>query len=330
MSHLDFYNECKKLGIDTLASESQRRRAILVAQKHNIDECNIASVIAQQRDIIDRQIQREREQEQKELRKEKEQRRKEKYQSDAQEQQKMKIAYPFYGQEKRISHWKEKIDECRKIIAHLDMEIQQLEVAKNKTINSKFIEPKIDWAIAGGIGSAIGGAGAGVMAALEAQAQNVKIEQENEERTKRVMAAVTVRIQLQQIKERQKNEQIQILNDCQKKIEEIELKLIDEIDDPLELLNIRRVIVTPTNFSAQLSLKEKAVIFGDVEAVLDGAIWAHIYQEKKYVGSVRVVFPYEGVGTSSATVCVDTSLGVDETKKCYVEYEAETLWLIEK
>lgn len=323
-----FHEQCEKAGIDKLETESQRRRAILYARECGLEESDIKSVIKGQIESIQTEKARIEKEKSDKIEKEKS----DKYKRDAAEQQKMKTPYPYFGQEKRIAVWQEKLDKVNEGIEALEQEIQCLEHNKNVMLNSKFIEPKVDWAVAGGVASAVGGAGAGVMAALDAMAKNERIEQRNEENIKLMVNYTTFNIKAQQRYQEIKREELKKRWEYEDKIKEIKLKLVDkiEIDNPIDLLKIKNVEVTENSFNVEIALKKKAVIFDDVNAVIDGTFWAHVYQEKEYIGSVRVILPYEGLNTKAVKLSIDTSLGINPEKESYIEYEAEKLWFIER
>lgn len=331
-----FYEQLKKAGIDKLETESQRQRAILYAKEYEIDESDIESVIKGQIDSIKAEKDAEKARIAKEKTDKLEKAKSDKYKKDAAEQQKMKTPYPYFGQEKRIAVWQEKLDEVNAVISGLEQEIKRWGDAINNASDSRtvreMVKPKVDPYIAGGIGSAIGGAGAGMMAALDAQKENEKIERENEENIKLLFEGVTNFLKLKQQKEAERSEQLKFRWEYEDKIKEIKLKLVDEIkiENPMDLLKIHDVKVTQKKFKMDLSLKDHALIFGDVNAVIDGAFWAHIYQDKEYIGSVRIILPYDGVDTKTSKISVDTSLGINPKKECYIEYEAEKLWFIER
>ena len=327
-----FYEQCKKAGIDKLETESQKQRAKLYAKELGLDETDVAALIKGEIEAIKAEKDAEKAKVAKEKSDKIEKQKSDKYKRDAAEQQKMKTPYPYFGQEKRLAVWQEKLDEVNKRIAIFEQAIKDSEHNRNVVLNSKFLESKVDPYVAGGIGSAIGGAGAGMMAALDAVAENEKIERKNEESVKRVMEYSIHNIKQQQQFENCRSEELKKRWEYEDKIKEIKLKLFDEIKvkNPIDLLEIHDVKVTQTKFKIDLSLKEEAVIYGDVKAVIDGAFWAHIYQDKEYIGSVRVILPYDGVGTKTSKISIDTSLGINPKKEFYIEYEAEKLWFIEK
>lgn len=327
-----FYEQCKKAGIDKLETESQKQRAILYAKELGLDEADVAALIKGEIEAIKAEKDAEKAKVAKEKSDKIEKQKSDKYKRDAAEQQKMKTPYPYFGQEKRLAVWQEKLYEVNKRIAIFEQAIKDSEHNRNVVLNSKFLESKVDPYVAGGIGSAIGGAGAGMMAALDAVAENEKIERKNEESVKRVMEYSIHNIKQQQQFENCRSEELKKRWEYEDKIKEIKLKLVDEIkiENPMDLLEIHDVKVTQKKFKIDLSLKDDALIFGDVNAVIDGAFWAHIYQDKEYIGSVRVILPYDGVDTKTSKISVDTSLGIDPKKECYIEYEAEKLWFIEK
>lgn len=326
-----FYEQCKKARIDKLETESQKQRAILYAKELGLDETDVATLIKDEIESIKAEKDAEKAKVAKEKSDKLEKQKSDKYKRDAAEQQKMKTPYPYFGQEKRIAVWQEKLEKVNEVIAALEQEIEKWKNGREMAVNSKF-ESKVDWAVAGGIGSAIGGAGAGVMAALDAQAENERVDQRNQEKAVRILEFAKNTIILQQEAEKKKQEQLKIRWEYEDKIKEIKLKLVDEIriDNPIDLLKMKNAEVTENSFNVEIALKKKAVIFGDVNAVIDGVFWAHIYQDKEYIGSVRVILPYDGVDTKASKISIDTSLGINPKKECYIEYEAEKLWFIEK
>lgn len=331
-----FYEQCKEAGIDKLETESQKQRAILYAKELGLDENDVAALIKGEIESIKAEKDAEKARVEKEKSDKIEKQKSDKYKRDAAEQQKLKTPYPYFGQEKRIAVWQEKLDEVNKVIAGLEQEIKRWSDAIDYASSSKHvntvIQSKVDPYIAGGIGSAIGGAGAGMMAALDAQKENEKIEYENEKNVKRLFESVTNFLILKQQKEAERSKHLKFRWEYEDKIKEIKLKLVDEIkiENPMDLLEIHDVKVTQNKFKIDLSLKNDTLIFGDVNAVIDGAFWAHIYQDKEYIGSVRVILPYDGVDTKTSKISVDTSLGINPKKECYIEYEAEKLWFIER
>jgi hypothetical protein len=170
------------------------------------------------------------------------------------------------------------------------------------------------------------------MAALEAQAENARVDQRNEAKAVQLLEYAKNSIILQQKAEAKKYEQEKMVREYKNEILVIRRKLVEAVDGDklLDVLRISEATATPTQFSITVALKKKAMVFGDVPAVFDGTFWAHIYQEKEYVGSVRVELPYEGIGTKKTELVFDTSLGIDVKKPCYIEYEAEKIWFIEK
>jgi len=329
-----FYDEYIKGGFNKKISESKQQRLLLLAQKYDIAENEIDDVIKAQRNLLDSEKKEAETKAAKEEADKIERAKQEKLARDTAEQQKMKTPYPYFGQEKKIAVWQEKLVEVNKRIAAFEEAIKDSEHNRTVALKSDYfkMESKVDPYVAGGIGSAIGGAGAGMMAAFDAMAQNAKTEIENENKAKLYLEYAKDSIILQKQFEEAKRLELKNRREYEKEIKEIKLKLVDEIkiENPMQLFKIHKSNVAENNFEIELSLKKKAIIFGDVKAVIDGAFWAHIYQEKDYVGSVRVILPYDGISNKKSTVCVETSLGINSEKDCYIEYEAETLWFIEE
>ena len=97
----------------------------------------------------------------------------------------------------------------------------------------------------------------------------------------------------------------------------------------LELMNITNIEASSDKIKLQVNLPYNLFVFDDVRAVVDGSFWAHVYQNKEYVGSTRISLPEEGLKGGSHSVSVWTSLGLNGSDNVSVELKPEALCLME-
>jgi len=112
-------------------------------------------------------------------------------------------------------------------------------------------------------------------------------------------------------------------------------KLVSNQPDNLvmKLLNVYNstVEVSETGafkITATVELKEKQFIFGDVPAIVDGTILAHLYDGPKEIGTAKLVLPVDGVRDKVGVVGVGLS-GAQSGKKYTIIFTPYKLWLME-
>ena len=327
-----FISECKELGIIHLSTESQRQKAILVAKKYGIAENDVIKIIHEYfEDEKQKQIAAEKDAKRK-AEEEAIRIKEDKYRQDALVQQQMIKPYPYIGREKRINHLREELKRYSGTASYLRGEISKTDKMADIVFSSANIEKKTDWATMGGIASGIAGPAAGVVVASQIIAENEKIEARNKQNLEYAFnLSETVRSTSRSNRNALKSIEEQI-ESIHKKIEEAQLYLVDErnTDEVFEMLSINVNSVTEKLLQVSIKSKNKIKIFDDVDAVVDGTLWAHIYQEKEYVGSVRIILPFKGVTAAWSKIDTSTSLGIQSNLETVVEFEPEKLWLIEK
>ena len=192
---------------------------------------------------------------------------------------------------------------------------------QQKTINS---------GIVGGAMEAIGGLGAGVMAAASTEIDNARIKEENKIRMKAALesdlynyltnkaysgSSDQIKSQLNTIKEKRCEETNadNILSALT--IETIDLSLVDDGSVTLE---------------AEVTQKEELFLYGDVPGYADGTILARIKENDREIGAMKLVLPTYGTKKSPVRL---RGLLLGEAKqgnKYTVTYAPYKLWLMEK
>ena len=323
MSHKKFYKECKELNIDKLKNKSQYEKAKIIAKKYSISEDQIEKIISKEREAI---LKAETERAARKAFKQQ-------FEKDSKEQQKMLTKYPYFGAKKRAAKYDKKIEALNKKIKEIDEKISSFLYVKNDLANpSKITRSKQDWAISGGIASALAGPVAGIAVASQMIENNKKIEQQNRENIRlAAKCSVTSEIKISELKKERKKV-LDDIKDIEEEIKRINIQLVQGLnkETAIDLFEISNVELTKSNLTLFISLKQAQKIFDDVDAVIDGAFWAHIYQEKNYIGSVRVILPADGIDTKLVKISVSTSIGIDPDVDFQIEYETERLWLIER
>lgn len=206
-------------------------------------------------------------------------------------------------------------------------------VTKNYSYNLKQREG--DWAIMGGIADALAGPGAGVATAMDIQSRNAQIRASNQQAFEYSV------LLLDQVQQQRFNELNKMVSpeEVENEISKINEKLLADTaaDEVLKLLEITDEIVTVSDtgafiVTANVKLKKNAYIYGDVPAVADGTLVAHVFEDYTEIGKVNMVIPYKGVNSSEHSVKIQGMglTGAHGYKKQTVKFTAEKLWLIEK
>lgn len=186
-----------------------------------------------------------------------------------------------------------------------------------------------DWAIWGGIADGLAGPGAGVATALEIQAENEKIRAQNKANRKALMPTY---VTLLNTSARLSGK----IKDIKKEIDALNEKLIsdassDEVMDMLEIVN-STVQVSRTGaykITATVKAKEDLFIYGDVPAVADGTIEAHLFDGTDEVGTAKMVLPVDGISEEVDIAGIGLT-GAKARKKYSVKFTGYKLWLMEQ
>ncbi len=224
------------------------------------------------------------------------------------------------GRNKRIQMH---LDSAREYEAKLNGIRQGIGSAINATQ-----EKEINWAARGGAVSAIAGGAAGVAAAVDAQMKNAEIRSRNEANKQLMYRAFAGH-----------QEDINFYRKLAKfdyeAAEAAKTKLVDENSDIdylslIEFSNLKSEFskTGALHISVQAKKKDKIVIFDSVEAVIDGSIYAEVYQNKICVGKALLILPEDGLaGGVLKGICLDK---IDSNKPYDIKFISNKLWTIEK
>lgn len=277
----NFYAECKKNGITTLASAAEKQKADLIAKNMDIKCESLEDFFAQAKKLGEAEEERKNAEklqaELSELRK-----------AEQEKHSKLTKYASFAGREKRIAMLNDVIDECERAVPAL-MNGAEITLRESQ-------EKELDWATFGGIASGLAGGAAGLATAADIQAKNAQIRANNQARKEavkpRMMAMYNAAIEY-----KREGEAAKAALDAAK------LKLVaeDSAESALSRLSIEvdRVTISKTGafeLKATMRLKKPFTIFETVNAVVDGTISADLYQEGTKVGSALLVLPTFGVG----------------------------------
>lgn len=226
-----------------------------------------------------------------------------------------------YGKDKKIAMLTDRKNELLQNAYKLDQDASLM--LKSTQQREK------DWAFWGGIASGIAGDGAGVATALDMQAQNAQIRAQNEENMR---AAIPAYMAISKsASENRSNAEV-----IQKQIDLMQEKLIADIsaDDVLQKLEVVNATIDVSEtgafrVTATIKAKENLRIYGDVNAVADGTLIAHVSDETGEIGTAKMVFPVDGLYDKIGVEGMGLT-GAQIGKKYDVKFTAHNLWLMEK
>ncbi len=275
---LAFREELTKQGITDLSDPYNKEKAKLIAKKFQISPEELDRVWEESEAARQKKDQIETDQKLEEMKRE------EIAQSEISE-----YFSDFVGNEKRYRMWKTEGDHY----AALESEATK----KEQQILRQGQKAERDWATAGGIASAIGGVGAGVATALEAQSENEQIRADNARYRKIVY-------EYWSLKGRDSDKYEEMKQKCYKKAESAKLKVVTEeaaasvfnrlvLDEPTLTVTDTGTIVIDT----QIRAAEPIRVYDRTEGVVDGTLLAKIYDRHQgIVGVAKLVLPRDGVG----------------------------------
>ena len=346
----DFYLKCKNEKLTNLASRSEIERVKLIADSMGVPmEYRSEEAI---RSCFASSAEKELEEEKK-----KQEEAKKKHLSDLENERLELVKYSqYFGRDKQIAFYKDKLDEAKKIID--DSPIKFANDMKFVTgLAADCLEPpkapeKEDWALLGGLASGIGGPAAGMATAINAQRNNAR----NEAQHKRDMANYhKQKSQLRaegesfskMVQDRITQEDRQKYSSAtsekykyEKLIERAKIRLVEENNsqDLLSLINpvVHQVKVEEdgsmrTDFTLKCPVE---TIFDNVSAIVDGSFDVTVLDsQNKAVGTMKVVIPEDGlIPSSQKKVRIARGMlvsGCEPRKEYHFEFTNPRLWLIE-
>lgn len=226
-----------------------------------------------------------------------------------------------HGKEKRIAMLRDRMNELRKAAKASDE-------AASMVLRS-VTEQERNWGIWGGIADGLAGPVAGVSMALDVQADNARIRAQNEANCRAAMPVI-MNITGNASQNRRNADAIE------KEISLMQEKLMGDAsgNDVLGMLNITNPVVEVSEsgayrVSATVEPKKRLYIYGDVPAVADGTIIAHVFEEGREIGTANLVLPVNGTEMKTGILGIGLS-GADPTKSHKVTFTASNLWLQER
>ena len=311
-----FYEECKKAGIRRLDTPEKQKKAELIASGLGIkDGTELFARFNEVMEEAEKAEEREKWWRQQEIiRKEKKQ------------YSEMTKYASRSGRDKRIQILTDLRDQKRR-------EISESYNSKNSMISlaGAFMQKEQSWATQAGIANGLAGPVAGIATAMDIQAKNAQIREENNTRTQ-LLAGSLVGID-GQIRSSQKE-----LEALEKELADAKLKMV--ADTPGEKLikalsfKVTNVTISETGaftVKATITKTKDIKVFKDLksETVIDGTISADLYQDGEKRGSALLVLPVFGLGPA---VTVE-GMGLNGAKKD-VAYEIKFtpyhLWAMER
>lgn len=307
----EFFKECKKNGISDLNSQVNRQKAELIAQKYefkydSIDqlfsetlEVHKQNEIAKQKAELDALVAEER-----------------------RTLQELTRYSSLTGRDKRIQML---ADRANEYLAKINGTVKGTDAIMRASQQKEH-----SWATHGGLAAGLGGPIAGAAVAMDIQAKNAKIRAENEARMNALTPLILASMDVEsEYRERVKN--------LEASIKKAEVKLV--ADTPKEeVLSYLSIGVKNVNFSktgafaidVEMSMVKEVKIFENLDAVVDGTVAAHLYQNDAYVGTALLVLPAFGVGTKVETVSGIALCPSRADLPYEVRFTAHNLWLMEK
>lgn len=267
--YMDFYAKCKEHFIIYPFSESQKQELLLIAKNYGLkDEKSASKAYEKGESLTDANIRKE----SKKFNKKYEKYKKE---SEQAKEKQYKEEHNRYLEEKKLTKRRGKEKYLHTLNAKLDYAKLMVSELKHKKDNLPYVSTKgTDWAVAGGVASAIGGTVAGVAVALDTQLRNEKHKKTAEDWNKMVTANKGT-IQAMHDAELLENEMK--VEEYQREIDLIKKKLIDDNEQQNKMKLLKFDITGALTESGLLALDVIPKQVGKVEvlnspAVLDGSV----------------------------------------------------------
>ena len=308
-----FYPECKKAGIISCDTQNQISKATLIAQQLGIPFSDIVVLFEESKAAYEAKQAKERHQE---IEKEKS--------NERNEQRKLLQYAHLTGRDKRIQMLKDRKAEL----------VQKIQILRGGTsaVMASTQQKEIDWALHGGIASGIAGGAAGLAVAMEKQRQNQQIRAQNAANG-RAFASLAL------MADKAISEYEDKVESLDEQIAGCAIKLVDDSStqkcfDCIRFSNTELAVSETGTCTVEVKAKLRRDVFicndGKTKAVVDGTIFAIIYEGEKQIGSATMVLPLYGIGTRQDVSLVGMALFVGKKgEKHSVKFEPKHLWLIE-
>lgn len=310
----NFLTKCEEQGIHKLTTEKEIQKATLIAQSLNLDSSNIQKLFEK----ANNHSQKTEEAKAKAALEDRKEEERELYSSWMQYSR-------YQGREKRIVMLKD----ARK------KALKEAEDARmtNMVLRSMVTKSESNWAIAGGMVSGVAGPIAGALTAIDTEAKNILIREQNQENLKAMAPMLYSYSGSASAHEAQAKRIAEMIQDAKTK-----LISKDTPKDCLKHLQFSDIEIsvseTGTCFvKVKASVPKALTIFGDTTAVVDGEIIASIYDKDKKLGSATLVLPTMGIPGKSSVDLVGICLfcgGNVKDKSYKLKFSTDNLWLMEQ
>lgn len=234
------------------------------------------------------------------------------------------------GSNKRVKMLLDIADHYRAMVAQYEREGESVKKG-TAALYSLCADKETNWAVHGGVASAIAGGAAGVAVAADIQRKNAEVRASNAELRQsigQVYAEQTVNIWEQ--KSRAKNS----MKHYEAEAEKAKLKLVESLpqDDLLKLLSpvIEKTTTSETGtITFTVSINQASLtIYETVKAVVDGSFKVKIMDGGRLAGEAYFTLPYNGSERSKKLTSVCASLPEEEKQYTY-EFAPHNLFAIE-
>ena len=314
--HISFYNECKKNNITNLDSAADKQRAFILGNQMNVfkvTEQNVDDYFNRGKSCVDNETAKQKKAEIDKLRN---------------EQRNIISEYinkyrNLYGRDKRINAIAEELDALRR-------RQNALQNLAGGLIDSAYKEQEHDWGTIGGIASAIGGVGAGIAAASQAQRENEEIRARNAANQSVAKSHATTLI-------KSSMELDDKIKDLENALQKATIALVDENLTSDQLFNKLGISCTTTSdnigvvtIETYINSKEDLKIFETVSATIDGVLKADIIINGKSVANTLLALPFEGVYKHTTVIGKVVIPYDDRNKNISVTFSPHSLWAIER
>lgn len=315
--NMKFYNECKSVGIKELNSEYNMQKATLVAQKMNIKDINDAllkqmfekgeSMVTSDAKAAaeassDNALNAKRVQELNEL------------------AENLKF-YGLNGIEKR----KEML---RALMRKADKNRKEAEMMASMASRT-MLQKEHDWATHGGIASGIAGPAAGIATALDIQAKNAVIREQNAKMMPYVAMVSSSYSNTASGYREEYNRYAADLRACNTKLVSTDSK--EEVMKNIIIKDAKYTVSTTgaVTVEATFNIDPNYRIFESTKPTIDGCVACRLMQGNECKGSAYFVFPVEGIinNTKLKAICTKT---VEPGAEYTLVFEPDAVWAMEK
>ncbi len=318
-AQIEFYQKCLDAGITNISKPSHRKKAELLAAQYGYTPGeNFETFFSQAQATAVSKIQAQERREILELRN-----------AEREKEQKLTRYSEMFGRAKRIKMLEDLRDGYLVRIKNIEESIGSM-----SGVVSGAQQKEHDWAVHGGIASGIAGGAAGLATAVNIEAKNAQIRQQNQSLNTAFTAfAAQARKEVYELREQFQEKEQEISN--------AKIKLVAE--DPAEKVFKMLKVATKTyeitkagscviQASVRLDASKRRILenfFDDFPAVVDGTIAADILQDGTIAGTALLTLPLLGVNDQ----CNVEGIYIGTLKKavpCEIQYRPHKLWIMEK